>query len=67
VTGIAFGAIVLTDFPLTDLTAAKHRPALVISTEAAYSAASYQSDMSGMIVRFASLSQPTMGNTRAAS
>jgi mRNA interferase MazF len=31
VTGIAFGAIVLTDFPFTDLTAAKRRPALVIS------------------------------------
>ena len=32
-TGIPFGAIVLTDFPFTDLTAAKRRPALVISTE----------------------------------
>ncbi len=31
-TGISFGAIVLTDFPFTDLTAAKRRPALVIST-----------------------------------
>lgn len=30
---IPFGAIVLTDFPFTDLTAAKRRPALVISTE----------------------------------
>jgi mRNA interferase MazF len=29
---IPFGAIVLTDFPFTDLTAAKRRPALVIST-----------------------------------
>jgi mRNA interferase MazF len=28
----SFGAIVLTDFPFTDLTAAKRRPALVIST-----------------------------------
>jgi mRNA interferase MazF len=33
VTGITFGAIVLTDFPFTDLTAAKRRPALVISTD----------------------------------
>lgn len=32
-TGITFGAIVLTDFPFTDLTAAKRRPALVISTD----------------------------------
>jgi mRNA-degrading endonuclease toxin of MazEF toxin-antitoxin module len=32
VTGIPFGAIVLTDFPFTDLAAAKRRPALVIST-----------------------------------
>ena len=32
-TGIPFGAIVLTDFPFTDLTAAKRRPALVISTD----------------------------------
>lgn len=32
-TGIPFGAIVLTDFPFTDLTAVKHRPALVISTD----------------------------------
>jgi len=32
VTGIPFGAIVLTDFPFTDLTATKRRPALVIST-----------------------------------
>jgi hypothetical protein len=31
--GITFGAIVLTDFPFTDLTAAKHRPALVTSTD----------------------------------
>jgi mRNA interferase MazF len=29
---IPFGAIVLTDFPFTDLSAAKRRPALVIST-----------------------------------
>jgi mRNA interferase MazF len=29
---VPFGAIVLTDFPFTDLTAAKRRPALVIST-----------------------------------
>jgi mRNA interferase MazF len=33
VTGVPFGAIVLTDFPFTDLTAAKRRPALVISTD----------------------------------
>jgi mRNA interferase MazF len=33
VTGITFGAIVLTDFPFTDLTAAKRRPALVVSTD----------------------------------
>jgi mRNA interferase MazF len=33
VTAIPFGAIVLTDFPFTDLTAAKRRPALVISTD----------------------------------
>jgi mRNA interferase MazF len=32
VTGIIFGAIVLTDFPFTDLTATKRRPALVVST-----------------------------------
>lgn len=32
-TDIAFGAIVLTDFPFTDLTAAKRRPALVVSTD----------------------------------
>ncbi len=32
-TGIPFGAIVLTDFPFTDLTASKRRPALVISTD----------------------------------
>lgn len=32
-TEIAFGAIVLTDFPFTDLTAAKRRPALVISAD----------------------------------
>jgi mRNA interferase MazF len=30
-TGIPFGSIVLTDFPFTDLTATKRRPALVIS------------------------------------
>jgi len=30
---IPFGTIVLTDFPFTDLTAAKRRPALVISTD----------------------------------
>ncbi len=30
---VPFGAIVLTDFPFTDLTAAKRRPALVISTD----------------------------------
>jgi len=33
VTGIPFGAIVLTDFPFTDLSGAKRRPALVISTD----------------------------------
>jgi mRNA interferase MazF len=33
VTGVHFGAVVLTDFPFTDLTAAKRRPALVISTD----------------------------------
>jgi mRNA interferase MazF len=33
VTTIPFGAIVLTDFPFTDLTASKRRPALVISTD----------------------------------
>lgn len=32
-TSIPFGAIVLTDFPFTDLTSAKRRPALVISTD----------------------------------
>ena len=32
-TGIPFGAIVLTDFPFTALTASKRRPALVISKE----------------------------------
>ena len=32
-TDIPFGAIVLTDSPFTDLTAAKRRPALVISTD----------------------------------
>lgn len=32
-TGIRFGAIVLTDFPFTDLTAAKRRPALVVSSD----------------------------------
>ena len=32
-TGIPFGAIVLTDFPFTDLSAAKRRPALVVSTD----------------------------------
>jgi mRNA interferase MazF len=31
--GIPFGAIVLTDFPFTDLTAVKRRPALVISAD----------------------------------
>jgi mRNA interferase MazF len=31
-TDIPFGAIVLTDFPFTDLSTAKRRPALVIST-----------------------------------
>jgi mRNA interferase MazF len=30
---IPFGAIVLTDFPFTDLSAAKRRPALVISAD----------------------------------
>jgi mRNA interferase MazF len=33
VTGVPFGAIVLTDFPFTDLTATKRRPALVISND----------------------------------
>ena len=32
-TGVPFGAIVLTDFPFTDLTASKRRPGLVISTD----------------------------------
>lgn len=32
-TEIPFGAIVLTDFPFTDLSAAKRRPALVVSTD----------------------------------
>ena len=32
-TAIPFGAIVLTDFPFTDLSAAKRRPALVVSTD----------------------------------
>ena len=32
-TDIPFGAIVLTDFPFTDLSAVKRRPALVISTD----------------------------------
>lgn len=32
-TGIPFGTIVLTDFPFTDLSAAKHRPALIVSTD----------------------------------
>ena len=32
-TDIPFGAIVLTDFPFTDLSASKRRPALVISTD----------------------------------
>jgi mRNA interferase MazF len=32
-TGVPFGAIVLTDFPFTDLSAAKRRPALVVSTD----------------------------------
>lgn len=31
--GIAFGAVVLTDFPFTDLSASKRRPALVISAD----------------------------------
>lgn len=30
---IPFGAIVLTDFPFTDLSASKRRPALVVSTD----------------------------------
>lgn len=30
---IPFGTIVLTDFPFTDLTATKRRPALVVSTD----------------------------------
>ncbi len=30
---VPFGAIVLTDFPFTDLTATKRRPALVISVD----------------------------------
>jgi mRNA interferase MazF len=33
VTGLAFGAIVVADFPFTDLTTTKRRPALVISTD----------------------------------
>ena len=32
-TDIPFGAIVLTDFPFTDLSSAKRRPALVVSTD----------------------------------
>lgn len=32
-TSLSFGANVLTDFPFTDLTASKRRPALVISRE----------------------------------
>jgi mRNA interferase MazF len=32
-TDVPFGAVVLTDFPFTDLSAAKRRPALVISTD----------------------------------
>jgi mRNA interferase MazF len=32
-TGIPFGAVVLTDFPFTDLSASKRRPALVVSTD----------------------------------
>jgi mRNA interferase MazF len=32
-TDIPFGSIVLTDFPFTDLSAAKRRPALVISAD----------------------------------
>ena len=30
---IPFGAIVLTDFPFTDLSASKRQPALVVSTD----------------------------------
>jgi mRNA interferase MazF len=33
VSDIPFGAVVLTDFPFTDLTAVKRRPALVVSTD----------------------------------
>jgi mRNA interferase MazF len=33
VTAIPFGAIVLTDFPFTDLSASKRRPALVVSAD----------------------------------
>jgi mRNA interferase MazF len=33
VSDIPFGAIVLTDFPFTDLSASKRRPALVVSTD----------------------------------
>lgn len=32
-TGIPFGAIVLTAFPFTDLSSSKRRPALVVSTD----------------------------------
>jgi mRNA interferase MazF len=32
-TDIQFGAIVLTDFPFTDLSSTKRRPALVVSAE----------------------------------
>jgi mRNA interferase MazF len=33
VSDITFGAIVLTDFPFTDLSASKRRPALVVSSD----------------------------------
>jgi mRNA interferase MazF len=32
-TDIPFGAVILTDFPFTDLSSAKRRPALVVSTD----------------------------------